>query len=171
MCLSTAETKTTQSNGDIPVASGVTRMKGPIAAGVLGLAVSYFAVFFAFKESELIKPAAKVCEDVAPGEVCTRSDLLAFQLSSGLAISYCGLIGFYVWHMSRTVHTRIPQTPQGRLYGYLPEGETLAAFNFTFQFWDFFISLGIPEHCEIVMLLHHFAAASVCYLSLKYQVS
>ena len=40
---------------------------------------------------------------------------------------------------------------------------------FCFQFWDFFVSLTIAEHCTAIMLIHHALAGGVCWLAIKYQ--
>jgi hypothetical protein len=82
------------------------------------------------------------CQDVG----CSRPDLFAFQMSSGMAILFVGLVGFRTWHVTRRVHSLIPATPEGRLFAHLPESEQLAAANLTFQVWDFFVSLLIAEH-------------------------
>jgi len=47
---------------------------------------------------------------------------------------------------------------------------TSTAMNFTFQFWDFWISLSIPEHRTPLMLAHHLAASIVSWCSFRYQV-
>lgn len=56
------------------------------------------------------------------------------------------------------------------MFGYLPESELIAACNFTFQLWDFFVSFTIPEHCTVVMLAHHTLAAFVSWSGLDNQV-
>ena len=120
---------------------------------------------------QLLQSIAQAAPAYCPTEdTCTRSDLFAFQVSSGLALSFCGILGFYTWHISKRVHTVLPQTAEGRLYGYLEESEQLAAGNFTFQFWDFWISLLIEEHRGIIWLAHHSIAALLSWLSLEYQV-
>lgn len=109
---------------------------------------------------------------------CQRTDLFAFQLTSGIAILLCGYIGFMTWHYNQKCHnsTIIQQTPIGRLFSvsstnnYLIEYEYITIINFIFQLWDFIISLYIPEHCTTIMLCHHIAASTVCYISLRYQV-
>jgi len=95
--------------------------------------------------------------------------LLGFQWAAYAALTYCGLYGFWVWHISRRVHTALPSTPYGRIFGYLPEAEYLAACNFTFQLWDFFISFTIAEHRTALMLTHHLLAASVSMCGLGFQ--
>jgi hypothetical protein len=168
-------TKTARSSNEIPphISSGFTKLGGAIVGYMSCLTAVYAAIYFGFLNSDTVfgfpKPSQEYCTDVST-PFCSRSDLFAFQVSSGLAISACGVMGFYTWHVSRRVHTALPCTPEGRLYGYLPESEQLAAVHFAFQFWDFFISLLIPEHRTAMMLLHHLAATSVCYMSLQYQV-
>jgi TLC domain len=110
---------------------------------------------------------------------CSRPDLFAFQVASGLAIAACGYIGIRSWYFGggagaragTTIHTRVPPTPAGRLFAYVPEAETLAAINCTFQFWDFCISaFVIPEHGNSLMLAHHLGATAVSYCSIRYGV-
>lgn len=155
------------------IQSGFVKTRGKIATYIGCLTALYAAIYVGFLNSENVigfpKPGEEFCQSAA-GSTCSRSDLFGFQISSGLAIAYCGLVGFYCWHISKRVHTALPATPAGRLYGYLEESESLAAINFSFQFWDFWISLLIPEHRGALMLLHHTAAATLCYFSLEYQV-
>ena len=118
-----------------------------------------------------LPPAEAFCVDSIEVEKCSRPDLFAFQIVSGAAIAYCAASGFRSWHLSGRVHRKTPATPEGRLFGYLEEAENLAVINFTFQIWDFLVSLTIPEHRTTVFLCHHLAAAVVCWFSLSYQVS
>jgi hypothetical protein len=152
-----------------PIPSGVPRMAPYIILGLCGLTFVYSACFFTFRNSTSIlglpEPAAEFCQDV--DGVCSRSDLFAFQMTALIAIIYCGVTGFMGWHITRRAHTAVPQTPQGRLFGYLPEAEKLAAVNFTFQSFDFFVSLMIPENRTAVMLTHHTMAATVSWLSIR----
>jgi hypothetical protein len=168
-------TKTGRNTNEIPphIPSGFSKLRGAIIGNLCCLTALYAAIYYGFRNSDTVlgfpKTSQEYCADVS-APFCSRSDLFAFQVSSGLAISACAVLGFYTWHVSRRVHTALPCTPEGRLYGYLPESEKLAAIHFAFQFWDFFISLLIPEHRTAMMLLHHLAAATVCYMSLQYQV-
>jgi hypothetical protein len=185
---SSSETTTKSTNGqsnnknEVPpeISSGVTSM-GATIVGCVGLLTGVYAVlYYGFFESKTILglpyPAAEFCStelegDGEEGTICSRSDLFAFQFSSGLAITFCGLLGFHAWHITQRAQKALPSTPEGRLYGYLPESELLAAVNFSFQVWDFFISLLIPEHRTALMLAHHILAAVVSYCSLEFQVS
>lgn len=153
-----------------PVSSGagVQRMLPFIAAGFGILTTVYLWLLYYFPMDLLPPPALEYCQ---VNEVCVRSDLLAFQLSCVVAIAACACIGVRAWHLGdRRAHTMLPSTATGRLFGYLPEAELLAAVNFTFQFWDLGISLLIPEHRTPIMLAHHLAASVVSWCSLRYRV-
>lgn len=153
-----------------PTYEGVNRMRSAITWGITLLTVVYFAALLCLRDSgSYLPPAEEYCNRETDA-TCSRPDLFAFQVSSGIAIFYVGWLGFHTWHISGRVHTAVPNTPEGRLFGYLEEGEKMAAANFTFQVWDFIISLLIPEHCTAVFLTHHFMAATVSYFSLSYQV-
>jgi len=147
--------------------SGVSRMLPYIVTGFGVLTGIHLLLLYTFPMDLLPPPALAFC---TINEVCIRSDLFAFQMSSGVAIFICGVIGFRAWHWDRRAHTVVPQTPSGRLFGFIPEAEFLAAMNFTFQFWDFWISLSIPEHRTALMLAHHLAASVVSWCSIRYRV-
>lgn len=99
--------------------------------------------------------------------VCSRSDLFAFQMTSIWAILACGCLGLMAWYGP----DRVSQSslPARRLRGYHWAGEWLCAVNFTFQVWDFFVSLFIPEHATSIMLTHHTLAAVVSFCGLYYE--
>jgi hypothetical protein len=174
------------------ISSGARRMKLPVLYGMLFLSVVYFGVYFYVNNSvsgfsvgkysqqrpftisnppppqQMAIPAAEYCpEDNAS---CFRPDLAAFQCTCGVALWYLGLQGFFTWHVSRRAHTIIPQTPEGRLFGYLKESEWLAAASVAFQVWDFIASLFIEEHSSLIMLAHHIIAGIVSWMSLESQV-
>eukprot|EP00567_Pseudictyota_dubia_P014159 CAMPEP_0197437830 /NCGR_PEP_ID=MMETSP1175-20131217/4976_1 /TAXON_ID=1003142 /ORGANISM="Triceratium dubium, Strain CCMP147" /LENGTH=283 /DNA_ID=CAMNT_0042967445 /DNA_START=160 /DNA_END=1011 /DNA_ORIENTATION=- len=152
------------------VYSGVSRCKNAILLGIMCLTAVYGAVHYALKDSgSYLPPAEEYCTS-SNQNICARPDLFAFQIGSGIAIAYCGVMGFVTWHVTQSVYSKLPSTPEGRLFGYLRESENLAAANFTFQLWDFFVSLAIPEHATPVLLLHHAAAALVSWFSLSFQV-
>lgn len=166
-------TKKSKNEITATIPSGVPRMAPYIIAGLCFLTTIYSILFFTFQNATSILGlpvvAEELCENVPGGTVCSRSDLFAFQMTSLIAITLCGALGFYTWHVTRKVHTQLPSTPEGRLFGYLPEAEKLAAACFTFQLWDFFISLLIPEHRTAIMLTHHTMAATVSWCSIRYQ--
>jgi hypothetical protein len=151
------------------IPSGVPRMAPYILSGLGFLTAVYSTLFFTFRNSTSIlglpEPAPEYCQDV--DGVCSRSDLFAFQVTAGLPIAFCGASGFMGWHLNRRPHTAVPATPAGRLFGYLPEAELLASVIFTFQVWDFFVSILIPEHRTAVMMSHHVMAATVSFCSIR----
>lgn len=152
--------------------SGVRRMTPVIVTGWVLLTAVYAFLVYSFRQSETFlgfpKPADEFCVDKPEGE-CYRIDLFAFQVASGIALTTCGVLGFVAWHVNKRVFTILPPTAEGRLFGYLPEAELLAAINFMFQFWDFCISLAIPEHATVLMLSHHLMASTVSWCSIRYQ--
>lgn len=151
---------------------GLARMAPIIVMGWIILTAIYGALYYYFQDAVTIfglTPAEQFCIHSLSTTHCSRPDLMAFQFSSGLAILICSSLGFHSWVISRRVHTLLPSTPQGRLFGYLPEAELLAAVNFTFQSWDFVISLTIPEHATAIMLTHHVLASLVSILSVTDQ--
>jgi hypothetical protein len=88
-----------------------------------------------------------------------------------MALTFCGLHGLYLWHVSRRLHNSgISVTPAGRLFGRSPDAELLIAVNFMFQSWDFVVSSTIPEHATAIFLGHHVLASTVSLCSLRYQV-
>lgn len=89
---------------------------------------------------------------------------------SGLALIWCGYKGFVAWHVKR-IHNRIPNTPEGRLFGYIEEGHVLTAVSTTFQLFDLGVSLLIPEQRQLLFLCHHIMAATVSWYGLNNQVS
>lgn len=139
------------------------------------LTTVYVTLLHVFRNSPTIlglsEPAPEYCEGRRDEDtVCNRTDLFAFQASSGIALTTCAILGFHTWHISRKAHTALPATPQGRLFGYLQEAELLAALNFGFQFWDFVISLTIAEHSTTLMLGHHLMASTVSWCSIQYEL-
>jgi hypothetical protein len=145
-----APTTTNGSSKDISptITSGVPRMKGYMMVGVTTLTLGYVSLVYALQDSgSYLTPADVHCSEAAPSEICSRPDLFAFQIVPGLAMLLGAASAFWTWHISRRVHDALPATPEGRLFGYLPESEQLAAASLTFQVWDFFTSLSIAEHC------------------------
>jgi hypothetical protein len=154
-----------------PVHSGPRRMMPYIAAGWILMSALYASILYYFQGATTIMglkvDSKQFC---AHGQsTCSRVDLFAFQVVSGLALTLCGGLGFLTWHVSKRAHSALPQTPAGRLFGYLPEAEALAALNFMFQAWDFAVSLTIPEHKTAIMLMHHSMASLVAWCSIQHQ--
>jgi hypothetical protein len=144
-----AATSNGKSHNDVSptIPSSIPKMKNYMIAGAVALSLGYYSLVFALEGSPHLTPAAKHCLSAQEhDQTCTRADLFAFQIVPGLAMVWVAAVGFWTWHVTRRVHSALPDTPEGRLFGYLPESEQLAAASFTFQVWDFFISLTIPEH-------------------------
>jgi hypothetical protein len=99
---------------------------------------------------------------------CWRADLFAFEVVSGLALSWCGYKGFAAWHVKR-IQNSIPTTPEGRLFGYIEEAHALTAVSTTFQLFDLAVSLLIPEQRQFLFLAHHVMAATVSWYGLNNQ--
>eukprot|EP00527_Entomoneis_sp_CCMP2396_P004468 CAMPEP_0198144904 /NCGR_PEP_ID=MMETSP1443-20131203/19459_1 /TAXON_ID=186043 /ORGANISM="Entomoneis sp., Strain CCMP2396" /LENGTH=284 /DNA_ID=CAMNT_0043808393 /DNA_START=182 /DNA_END=1036 /DNA_ORIENTATION=+ len=135
------------------------------------LTAVYGSIYYAFQDSETIlgfpRPGDEFCAD-AKSAICSRSDLFAFQIASGLSFLVMGGFGFYYWHV-KGIQNTIPATPAGRCFSYIPEAEFVAVVCFTFQVWDFFISLGIPEHRTPIMLMHHILASAVSFAGMHCQ--
>lgn len=142
-------------------------MKTSMVGGLVALTVFYNGIAYMLKDSPLTIPAEVYCPEDQPS--CYRPDLFAFQIACASALFFCGITGFNTWYITRRVHTMISRTPEGRVFGYLPESERLVAVNFTFQTWNLVSSLFIEEHCTLILLVHHSIAAFVCYSSLESQ--
>lgn len=149
---------------------GVKRMTPLIAFFVALLSAIYGGFYFAFQNSPTIfglTPSDEHCP--AEGGDCRRPDLFAFQMASIVSMYTSGILGIHAWYITGRPHSKIPQTPEGRLFGYLPESERLSAYALAYQIFDFVASLGIPEHCTPIMMTHHLLASAVAYCSIRYQ--
>lgn len=167
---STSKSKTI--SPEIP--SGFNRRKVSITTTMMGLVVFYNLVIWAFKDSTLwLRPAAEYCREehvVDESGRCSRSDLFAFQAASAVMQYYMAGMGFYAWHWSKSVTHKLPQTPEGRLFGYLEDADRLLVGIFVYQTFDFFASMLVPEHNTTVFLAHHALASLTAWMSLEYQM-
>jgi hypothetical protein len=150
-------------NTCLPPHAGAWRRQQPTIVGGLILCTTvYLSLYIWFRNTPSIlgfaPPTPAYCTESKTKE-CARSDLFAFQITCAIPITATAFLGLYAWY--RYVPS-LPQTPQGRLYCHIPMAETITAINFTFQVWDFLVSLFIPEHRTALMLTHHFLAACVC---------
>jgi hypothetical protein len=165
---------TTASGNEISPAipSGFPRMKIFMLLGAAYLTLVYILVHLFFPQLvqllSLPPLAAEFCPDGISG--CQRADLFAFGAACGQALAFCGLTGFVAWHINKAPMTKIPQTPEGRLFGHIEEADWLTASAVTFQLWDLVISILIPEHCTAIMIGHHIMAALVAWYGLNNQV-
>jgi len=152
--------------------NGWEKKKWYIYAGLFWLTTLYIILLYSLRDSGtyLVVKQNFCPKGTFTGTVeCSRPDLFAFQVSAGMAVIYCGIMGVVSWYITRQVHTKIPATPEGRLYGYLPDNESIAAAQIVFQAWDFVISLFIAEHCTVIFLCHHLCAALLSWFSLRHQ--
>ena len=162
------------SNGEISPAipSGFRRMRFYILFGLVYLTFVYVLVIREYRSLiELLAippPEDEYCPESISG--CIRGDLFAFEVASGQALLFAAVVGFVAWHVTRAPMTKLPSTPEGRLFGYIPEADWLTAAAFTFQVWDFVISLMIPECRTAIMLAHHLMAGLVAWYGLNNQV-
>jgi len=152
------------------IQSGFNRRKGAIISGYVFLTIIYSVVYVLLKDSgSYLTPADHFCEKNVK-ETCSRPDLFAFQVAAGIMMFYMGSLGFYTWHISKNAHTKVPNNPEGRLFGYLEEADKLNTAIFICQTWDFFASLLIPEHRTLIFLAHHALSGFTAWYSLNYQV-
>lgn len=157
---------------DIP--SGFPAYQWHMIVGFVLFSAVYFgtvACFSEIREFLRLPPSSpELCKNVvSEGEDCWRADLFAFEVVSGVALTWSGVLGFWAWHVQR-VDRQIPTTPEGRLFGYLPTAHQLTALGTTFQLFDLFISLIIPEQRQVLFLCHHIMAATVSWYGLNNQV-
>jgi hypothetical protein len=170
MCPPNGDTKMSSRNEIAPaIPSGFPKYQWSMLYGFLGMFAFYFGIIAVFPQIQnalQIPPSAdELC--VVQGKGCYRADLFAFEVVSGLALMWCGLLGFYSWHVQKT--PGIPLTPEGRLFGYIPAAHQLTAVGTTFQVFDLIISLLIPEQRKPLFLCHHIMAATVSWYGLNNQ--
>ena len=154
------------------IPSGFPYYRNQMMLWFLGLTIVYLVTLGVF--DSVIKPVLQLppsdpmyCPN-DEGHECWRGDLFAFEVASGVTLIWSGIVGFFTWHMS-DMDNSIPMTPEGRLFGYLPQAHILTAVGTTFQAFDFFISLFIEEQCTPLMLCHHLMAATVAWYGLNNQ--
>ncbi|GKY90732.1 hypothetical protein MPSEU_000046500 [Mayamaea pseudoterrestris] len=106
-------------------------------------------------------PSSDYCNN---SEKCGRPDLFAFQCVSAATFWTIGILSLRTWYARNGARSSMQvSTPEHRIYSGLPVTETIASINMSYQLWDFYVSLSIPEHCTIIMMTHHFVAAIVCW--------
>ncbi|CAB9507697.1 TLC domain [Seminavis robusta] len=151
--------------------SGFERYRRWIEGGLLALSVCYGCVYH---WNPPIPLHESLCQDqqdgFVPGMECYRPDLVAYKVTSFLAMATMGFMGAYHWHFSSNQQLKHMKTPQDRLFGRLPAADYLNVVIFCYQVWDFVVSITIPEHLDPVFLLHHVLAMITAYCSLEYQM-
>jgi hypothetical protein len=154
------------------VPSGFPAYKMHMALSVIVFTACYMGTiqcFGAIQEFLQLPPSSPEFCPNATNNFCWRADLFAFEVVSGIALTWSGMLGFWAWHVKR-VKQLIPGTPEGRLFGYLPEAHQLTALATSFQLFDLYISFLIPEQRQPLMLAHHTMAAAVSWYGLNNQV-
>ena len=157
------------------IPSGFPAYKSQMFFGFIVMSVLYYVTIACFdwiKDLLQLPPSdPEFCQqEQNDGDTkeCWRADLFAFEVVSGVALSWCGYKGFMAWHVKR-IQNDIPNTPEGRLFGYIQEAHALTAVSTTFQLFDLAISLLIPEQRQLLFLAHHVMAAIVSWYGLNNQ--
>ena len=103
---------------------------------------------------------------------CRRPDLIAYKVVALLSMITMGSMGIYHWHFTSTMKYlgSDKATPEDRLFGSLPASNYINVVIFCYQLWDFVVSLTIPEHLDVIFLIHHLLALLTAYCSLEYQM-
>jgi hypothetical protein len=154
------------------IPSGFPKYKYAMVYAFVAFTAIYFLMIATFPQIQrflqLPPSADEFCENTN-NHPCWRGDLFSFEVVSGIALMWCGAVGFYAWHI-KGIHRSVPATPEGRLFGYIEEAHQLTAVGTTFQVFDLFISLLIPEQRQPLFLCHHLMAATVSWYGLNNQV-
>lgn len=151
------------------ISSGLRRRKHAILGGAVVLTAINVVLRVALRSStDTLRAAQRFCP--SEDEPCTRSDQFGFQVASFVMQSYMGGAGFLAWCWTKRAHTAVPNTPEGRLFGYLEEADRLNGGIFLYQWWDFFASPFIPGNCTPVLMVHHFLAGLCSWFSLEHQM-
>jgi hypothetical protein len=160
------------SSNEIPgaVPSGFPQYRNLMAFFFTVLTALYFGVIAMFDTLNQYLQLPPSPPEFCPSsdQPCWRSDLFSFEVVSGFALMGCGILGVRCWHF-QNIQTAVPMTPEGRLFGYLPQAHLLTAAQTTFQIFDLFISFLIPELRAPIMLAHHTMAATVSWYGLNNQ--
>ncbi len=130
------------------------------------------ALFFLLQiPGSKISPAEKFCteESKTYPPPCTRPSLLAFEGVCGTVFVIMAILSVKAWHIDRHPQKDLAQTPVGRVYGYSPLSEKIAALSFVFQGWSCIATPFIPEFYSGIMMAHHIMATTVSYLALQNQ--
>jgi hypothetical protein len=168
----------------------ITDMYPYVIACVLVMHFCYLSLYSMYQNSthflfgSLHIPTEEYCRNQLQyknNDKCGRPDLFAFQIVSGILFLIVGLLGLYGWYWSPltassigTVNTRndngfnqkeqrSKDSAEVRLFGHQKVAQWLTVLNFSYQLWDFVVSLFIPEHRTVIMLTHHAAAAVVSF--------
>lgn len=145
--------------------SGFEACRRQIEVGLLTMATLYG---IAISLNLPITPHAKFCTDNE--DTCQRPDLIAYKITSAIAMTYMGSLGVRNWYFSKEIHDASKGKPEDRLFGHLKAANDQNVANFCYQIWDICISLSIPEHRVPVFLAHHILAGLTAFCSLEFQM-
>lgn len=161
---------------NVQVTSGFETNRRKIELGLLLMSILYGLIL---SINPNITPAAKYCtqDDYNESGECRRADLLAYKVTSACSMFVMGTMGLKNWYFSKRLQQLSPQqqkrttnSPEERIFGSLQAADNQNVVIFCYQVWDFMVSLTIPEHREIVFLVHHLLAGLTAYFSLDYQM-
>lgn len=178
MCMNKEFKSSVSSEVPPSIPSTLRRKKYEIIGGTVLLTTIYFCFYFGLKDSgSYLVPAAKYCADErsstsSPDQACSRSDLFAFQVVGGIMQVYLGTTGFFSWHWRKNSRQGGGKfdTPEKRIFGFVPDAITLNIGHVCFQLWDLIFTLAIEEHREFVMVLHHILAGLSAAFTLEFQL-
>lgn len=145
--------------------SGFESCRRQIETGLLFMAV-FYAIILSLNLP--ITPTAKFCPE--DSDSCRRPDLIAYKLTSAIAMLYMGTLGCRNWYFSKEVRNASKGKPEDRLFGYLKAADDQNVANLCYQIWDLCVSLSIPEHREPVFLIHHILAGMTAFCALEFQM-
>ena len=133
---------------------------------------SLTALFFLFQiPGAKLAPSEKFCTEESNSypPPCTRPSLFAFEGVCGIVFVLMTILSVKSWHIDNHPQKALPQTAVGRVYGYSPISEKIAALSFVFQVWSCVFTPFIPEFYSPVMMAHHIMAATVSYIAVQNQ--
>ncbi len=172
MCIATEQLNYNSRKNGVMVAAqtGLRPMLPLILCGYVFNTSFYFAVKALLLHSGWnFTIVSQYCPEENPS--CIRTDLAAFQVVALVNLTYLGLLGVYSYYISNKGVKRIPNTPQGRLFGHFLDADYVNAGIVVFQGWDFVASIFFEEHCTMIMMTHHLLAFICGLYSLEYGVS
>lgn len=145
--------------------SGFEMCRRQVEIGLLFMSVLYGVVY---AMNPQVSPGAEFCPE---GEdSCRRPDLFAYKITAATVMMYLGPLGVRNWYFSKDVEAMAHAEPEDRLFGYLKAANDQNVANLCYQLWDFCVSMSIPEHREMVFLVHHVLAAITAFCSLEFQM-
>lgn len=166
MAAQLSSNKTTIAPDYIP---GFTNLFKECILGFIGLSTLFFLLQIPGQNMIPADEHCTIASNTYPPP-CTRPSLFAFEGVCATVFILMTIISIKSWHIDQYPHKTLPQTPVGRVYGYSPQSQKIAALSFVFQLWSCFFTPHIPEFYSTIMMCHHIFAALVSFLALEYQV-